>query len=170
MRIRGCIAVALVLGTILSCGYRFAGVGKLPAGIQSIYVGVLENPTAETGIEIILSNDIVYEFTRAGHPVVRTPSKADATLTGRIARLDIQTVSHKGAQQTQEERVTIVLSLRLIDSDNTILWAGNTLSENQTYEVESGNKKAVELNRRSAIESLSKRLAQNVYNRLVAGF
>jgi len=164
------IAGILVLGMILSCGYRFAGTGELPTGVRRICVAVLENPTAETGIETIFSNDIIYELTRGGHPISRTPAQADATLTGRIARLNIDSISHRGAQETSEERVTIVLSLQLADASNNIIWADNGISENQTYEVVTGNKSATQVNRRLAIETLSRRLAQNVYNRLTTGF
>jgi len=170
LRLRFCITGILVTGMILSCGYRFAGTGELPSGIRRICVTVLDNPSAETGIETIFSNDIIYELTRGGHPVSRTPSQADATLSGRIARLSIDSISRRGSQETWEERVTIVLSLKLTDAANNIIWADNGISENQTYEVVTGNKPATEVNRRLAIETLSRRMAQNVYNRLTTGF
>lgn len=154
----------------MACGYRFSGGGPLPGGIQNVCVAVLENPTAETGIESILSNDLIQEFTRSGYPVVRTTANADATLSGRIASLYNEPISRRGPQSTQESRVTIALNLRLVDPSENVIWSVNGISESQTYEVVTGDKTATEQNRRLAIEILSRRLAQTVYNHLTADF
>lgn len=167
---RYCYICLFIVWMIISCGYRFAGVGQLPSGVHHICVAVLENSTAETGIETILSNDLIYEFTRGGHRVVRTKAEADATLAGRIVSMNIDTISHRTAQRTQEVRVTLALNLTLTDTDGNVIWFVNPISENQSYEVVTGDKSGTEQNHRMAIEALSKRLAQTVYNHLTAGF
>ena len=154
----------------MSCGYRFSGTGQLPAGIQKVCVAVLDNPTAETGIETILLNDLIYEFTRGGHQVVYSKAEADATLAGRIASLNVDIISRKTAQKSQEVRITLALNLTLTDKDDNVIWFVNPISENQSYEVVTGDKSTTEQNHHKAIEVLSKRLAQTVYNHLTAGF
>jgi hypothetical protein len=47
-----------------SCGYRFVGSGSFPAGIKSVSIPILENRTSETGMENIITNDLIYEVTR----------------------------------------------------------------------------------------------------------
>ena len=67
----------ILLGSFLSaCGYRFAGGGSLPSGITSISVEMFENRTGETGVENIITNDLIYEFTRHEQVVV-TGSEVD---------------------------------------------------------------------------------------------
>ena len=47
---------ALWLVSATNCGYRFAGGGSFPGAVQSLFVDVLVNHSAETGIESILTN------------------------------------------------------------------------------------------------------------------
>lgn len=152
------------------CGYQFAEVGQLPGGVQRVFVAVLDNRTAETGIETILSNDLIHEFTRGGNPVSRNRQGADAVLTGRIADLRIDTVSRRGTQISLSRRVVLSVDLSLTGPSDSILWAVNRVSESQVYDIVEGNKPATEQKRRMAIKTLSKRLAETVYNRLTAGF
>ena len=67
------------------CGYHFAGEGSLPGNIRSIGVSMLANRTAETGVESIFTNDIIYEITRAKKVLLTSTDQADATLTGTRA-------------------------------------------------------------------------------------
>ncbi|MEE8399326.1 MAG: LptE family protein [Desulfobacterales bacterium] len=155
---------------LLSCGYQFAGVGQLPGDVQRVFVAVLENKTAETGIETILSNDLIQEFTRSGNPVARNRQGADAMLSGRIASLHIDTVSRRGTQSALSRRVVISVDLSLTDPSDNTLWSMNRVTESQVYDIVEGDKQATENSRRAAIRTLSKRLAETVHNRLTAGF
>lgn len=162
--------ICLLTIFLVSCGYQFAEVGQLPGGVQRVFVAVLDNRTAETGIETILSNDLIHEFTRGGNPVSRNRQGADAVLTGRIADLRIDTVSRRGTQISLSRRVVLSVDLSLTGPSDSILWAVNRVSESQVYDIVEGNKPATEQKRRMAIKTLSKRLAETVYNRLTAGF
>ena len=64
MRIKYIGIIFLFCVQTTACGYRFAGTGNLPAGVESIFIEVLENRTAETGIENTFTNELIYEFTR----------------------------------------------------------------------------------------------------------
>ena len=96
------------------CAYRFAGGGELPGAVKIVSIAVLENKTAESGIENIITNDLIYEFTRNGK-VVAKKDDADAYLTGTIESANDEAISHKGDHTSLERRVKVVLGLKLKD-------------------------------------------------------
>ena len=152
-----------------ACGYRFAGSGSLPSGITSISVKMFKNRTAETGVENIITNDLIYEFIRHGQAVLTGKDKADAVLTGVIVSISSKTISHKGEYTSNERRVELKVDLQLTDKSGGVIWSAKDISDNEAYKV-SSTKQITELNKRVAIKRLSKRLAENIYNRLTADF
>jgi len=154
-----------------ACGYMFSGSGNFPAGIKNIYVTMLENRTSETGMENIVTNDLVYEFTKknAKDTLANSKDRAEAILTGVIYSLGIDTISHKGTITSLERRVKVSISLRLTDQSGKIIWYRENVSAHETYDVVS-DKLRTEQNRRAAISALSKRLAERVYNSLTDDF
>ena len=155
--------------TVAACGYRFTGGGDLPEGIRKISVTILENRTQETGLENVVTNDLIYEFTRSGKAEVTDREQADAILSGVIRSMRTATVTHRGEQTALERRVTISVDLKLTDQAGEALWAVKGLSANETYVVES-DKLDTEENKREAIAELSKRLAEKVFNRMTGDF
>jgi hypothetical protein len=159
-----CLAVAVAM-LAAGCGYRFAGGGDFPFGVKKIFVPVFENRTSETGIETVFTNDFIYEFTRDGKVDVVERQDADAVFSGKISRLNTQTVARSGTQSPLERRVTVYLDLNLIDGGGNVLWTARGVSDDETYEVVS-EKLAEERLKRSAIKVLSKRMAEMVYGRV----
>jgi outer membrane lipopolysaccharide assembly protein LptE/RlpB len=160
----------ILLGSFFSaCGYRFAGGGSLPSGITSISVKMFENRTAETGVESIITNDLIYEFSRHEQVVVTGSDKADAILTGVVQSISERAISHRGEYTSDERRVVLKLDLQLTDRTGGVIWSGKGVSDNEAYQVMSG-KQATELSKRIAIQRLSKRLAENIFNRLTVDF
>jgi len=160
----------LFFGVLLTaCGYRFTGGGELPENVRKISVSVFENKTQETGLESVITNDLIYEFTRSGKASVTSRERAEAILTGVIKSMHITTASHKGEDTALERRVTIVVDLNLVGHDNRILWVRKNLSANETYLVES-DKLATENNKSEAIREMSQRLAETVFNSMTDDF
>jgi outer membrane lipopolysaccharide assembly protein LptE/RlpB len=160
----GWLAIALISG----CGYRFSGGGSLPKDVKQVFVAMLENRTEETGIESILTNDLIYEFSRSG-TFASGKNQADAHLTGVIDSITKGTISRIGINTSQERRVSLLISFRLTGKDGALLWSARGMSENETYIVET-DRETTDRNRRVAIESLSKRMAEKVYQRLTDNF
>ena len=161
-------AIFCFLAFLSACKYKFAGGGTLPSGINSVCVTILENRTSETGVENTFTNNLIYEFTRNGK--FASIDKADAILSGVVKSMSIETISRSGAHTSIERRVTITLDLKLTDNDGRIIWSAKGVSGNEAYKVVSDNKLSTEQNRRSAISTLSKRLAEKVYNSLTEDF
>ncbi|MEA1948833.1 MAG: LptE family protein [Thermodesulfobacteriota bacterium] len=152
-----------------ACGYQFTGGGSLPSGITSISIEMFENRTSETGAETIITNDLIYEFTRHRQVVLTGRDNADAVLTGVIVSSSSKTISRKGEYTSNERRVILKLDLQLTDKSGGVIWSAKAVSENEAYQV-MPEKQSTERNKRVAIERLSKRLAENIFNRLTADF
>ncbi len=153
-----------------SCGYRF-GSGKLfPPGIKYICFDILENPTSETSIDVVITNDLIRQFTINTDIVPTNRDSSDAVLSGKISSMKIRTISRTGALTATERRVTISVDLKLTKNDGTIVWSGKDITDSETYPVIDSDKYNTESNRRSAISKLSERLAETVYSRITNRF
>jgi outer membrane lipopolysaccharide assembly protein LptE/RlpB len=160
------IFIALFLS---ACGYHFAGSGNLPGGLKSIAIDVLKNRTSETGLENIVTNDLINEFILRGRTVEKNSKKADAVLSGVIESSRITTISRQGQQSPLERQVEITVNLKLTRSDGRVIRSVPGISDYEAYNV-AADKQATEMNKRRAIETLSKRLAEKIHNRLTEDF
>jgi outer membrane lipopolysaccharide assembly protein LptE/RlpB len=164
-------AWAIILFWLLfsACGYQFTGGGNLPSGITSISIEMFKNRTAETGVETIITNDLIYEFTRHEQVVVTRSDKADAILTGVVKSISERTISHKGEYTSNERRVEVKVDLKLTGQSGGVIWSSKDISDNEAYKVLS-TKQVTERNKKVAIKRLSKRLAETIFNDLTADF
>jgi outer membrane lipopolysaccharide assembly protein LptE/RlpB len=159
------VAVWVFLST--ACGYRFSGSGNLPSGVTAVFITIFENRTLETGLENVITEDIVYEFTRNNRAASR--KNADAILSGVVRSMHTETISRAGQHTAIERRVTVSVDLRLTDVDGREIWSAKSVSANEAYEVAS-NKFETEQNKQDAISVLSKRLSAKIYDRLTNDF
>jgi len=159
--------VAAVLSTT-ACGYRFSANRNLGENITTVSVNMLENRTAETGVESIFTGDLIFEFTKNGNPVVDSDN-ADVILSGTIETMPVATVAYRGQITSIERRITAVVSLSLSDRNGRVIWSANGISESETYGILS-EKIATDYNKREAIKALSQRLAEDVYGRIMDKF
>lgn len=153
---------------VTGCGYRFSGSGELPAKAESVFVAILENRTAESGVEHIFTNDLIYELNRNGQRVVGR-ELADLALSGTIDAISIETVAYRGQTTSVERRVRAWLSLKLTDRAGRTVWSRPGLMGEEAYSV-LDEKAATDYNKRLAIQSLSKRMAEEVFNRMTDAF
>lgn len=151
-----------------ACGYRFAGSGNLPGKMNTVFVEVLENRTAETGIEGIFTADLRYEFIR--NKMNAPKAEADGVLSGVIKSLWVGTISRQSENTSQERRVTVSLDLRLKDRAGKVIWTADHLSVSEAYSVQAANKTVVDNNKREAIAQVSKRVAESIFYRLTEDF
>ena len=161
--------LSLVILPLSGCGYSFSGSGDFIAGIDSVHIAIFKNQTTETGAGNVLTNDLVYEFTRSGIVKLVPKPLAEAYLTGIIRSMRIETVSRRSTSTSLEQRVTFWVTVSLHRSDGTRIWTAHDISENETYEV-AEEKVATDQNRRVAVTRLSQRLAERIYFRLTDVF
>ncbi len=157
----------LVMGlTVQACGYRFAGSGTLPGNVTALAIHMLDNRTAEAGIETIVTNDLVNQFILNSRIKLMESDDAQAVLSGSVTGIRVDTASRVSYLESSERRVTVTVFLMLTHKDGRVLWQDGTLSDNEVYDVVTDNKAATNRNKRQAIAVLSNRLAEKAFNRL----
>jgi len=154
---------------LAACGYRFAGGGSLPGGAESISVLMPENRSAESGIQAQLNSDIVYEFTRRESARIAPPETADAILSGVIKSVQDTDIARTGTSTASQRRVTLTIDMQLENKNGEVLWRRSGLSDYEAYDV-AANCSGTDLNRRDAIEKVTKRLAEAVYKGITENF
>jgi outer membrane lipopolysaccharide assembly protein LptE/RlpB len=164
----------LILCTILAtaCGYRFAGQGQYPKGVQHIYIEVFENRTSKTGIERTVTNQVIFEFTRQREKsLASSPSSADAILRGVITKIRTQTIARVGTEVASQREVFMTVDLELVPKDGgQVLWAAKDISDRQAYDVAENSKIITDQNETNAITVLSERMSERIFNRLTNDF
>ncbi len=165
--------VALILLSYLlglaACGYRFSGGGELPGNIHKVYISIFENKSGETGIEMLLSNYLVNQFTRFKTVKIVKRDEAEAILTGTIKGTHIRAIAHETPNQPAEESITLYIDVEMTSPDGRLLWSANDIAATDTYDV-APEKIRTEQNKRSAIAILSERAAERIYYRLTDQF
>lgn len=163
------ITSLLIILSFTACGYHFSGGGDLPEGIQTVSIGIFENRSGETGIETLLTNYLVNQFTRFDNVRIVDRNEAEAVLTGTIKNARIRTIAHKSPTQAAERRITLFLDVELRDAEGQKIWSANDISASDSYEV-AAEKWRTEQNKKSAIAVLSERVAERIYYRLTDRF
>lgn len=166
---RHCMAVLCFLLVMTGCGYRFAGGGDLPGGVRRLSVGVFENKTREKGLEAQIANDLIYQFTRYDNIKLTDRSRSEGHLTGVIRSARVTTVTHASANVSAERRIQVVMDVKLTAPDGRLIWSGDAISAYETYEVAS-DKSTTEQNKKSALTTLSSKVAERIYYRLTDNF
>ena len=155
---------------LFSCGYRFAGSGSFPAGVESIFIEVFENRSSRIGVERIVTSQLIFEFTRQRkRSLTSSPNKADAILKGVIVGINTQTISRIGTAVANEREVILTVDLRLIRQGGEVIWAAKGLSDRQAYDVADAKLETDE-NLDNAIAVLSERMSERIFNRLTDDF
>lgn len=167
---RKALLIILVLWVFFSaCGYRFTGSGGFPAGIKTMSITIFENRSVVTGLENTVTNDLIYEVTRSKGVVLVRKDKAEADLSGVIVSTQTGAISRRDVGTSTERRVTVTLNLKLTNTSGIIIWSVKGVAQSEAYVVED-DKQGTEQNRQDAISKASKRLAEEVYNRLTENF
>ena len=166
------IGLLLLLAALLSaCGYRFAGSGDFPDGVNTIFIEVLDNRTSTIGVERSVTNQLIFEFSKQRESsLVSNRETADAILTGSINSIITQTISRVDTEVANEREVVMSIDLRLIKKDSgSVIWAARGLSDREAYDVET-SKIETDRNQDLAIARLSERISERVFNRLTDDF
>jgi outer membrane lipopolysaccharide assembly protein LptE/RlpB len=163
--------ISLCLFCLSGCGYRFAGSGSFPEGVNYIFIEVLEKRTSKTGVERIVTNQMIFEFSRRReNSLVSKLDEADAILEGSINSIRTQTISRLGTSVANEREVTMTVDLKLIKRDGgAVIWAASGLSDREAYDVADA-KIETDRNEELAIGRLSERLSERIFNRLTDDF
>ena len=153
-----------------ACSYRFAGSGGFPDNVEKIFIEIFENSTSKAGIERVVTNQLIFEFTRQREQSLASDVEdADATLKGVILSIRTKTISRVGTEVASEREVIMSLDLRLIKPNGEVIWTAKGLSGRQAYDV-SDLKLENDRNESLAIARLSERISERIFSRLTDDF
>ncbi|MCF8036288.1 MAG: hypothetical protein K9K62_05420 [Desulfobacteraceae bacterium] len=161
--------IVFLAACVAACGYRFSGGGRLPGDVTRLTIQTFENRSGEIGIESVITNDIIYEFTRTGKADITKNQTAQAVLTGVIRSARSSTISHVSSHTTADRRITVTVDVELARPSGKVLWSGSDISASEEYTV-ADDKIVTEQNKKSAVAKLSSRLAQRIYYRMTDDF
>ncbi len=153
-----------------ACGYRFAGSGGFPDNVEKIFIEIFENRTSKAGIERVVTNQLIFEFTRQREQSLASDAKdADATLKGVIQSIRTKTISRVGTEVASQREVIMTVDLRLVKQKGDVIWTAKGLSGRQAYDV-SDQKLENDRNESLAIARLSERISERIFSRLTDDF
>ena len=152
-----------------SLAIELAGSGSLPSNIKSIRVTIFKNNTTETGLENVITNDIIYEFTRKKKDAIKDNDQAEGILSGIIKSVRTDTIARQGQSTSLTRRVYVTVNVKLTNRTGGVIWSVNGITESEAYDVTS-DKPTTERRKRDAIDKASKLLAENIFNRLTEDF
>ena len=162
------VPVCLVL--VISCGYRFAGSGGPPQGIEKLYIELLDNKTTESGIDARITNALKNEFIQKYRGVLVGRETATAILSGSVIGIRTETVSSRGSLTPLERRIYLTIDLTLKSTGSERIWFAKGITTSDTYTVVSGDKEASEQNKRDILQDLAGRIAEISFHRLADDF
>ncbi|MDY0190335.1 MAG: LptE family protein [Desulfuromonas sp.] len=166
------ISCALLLVLVASgCGYHLPGSGtSLPEDINTLCIEPFANKTTEPFIETQLTNEVRDQFARRQTmQVVSSDAQADAILSGNVTSYRSNSITYDQNDDITEYRVTMVVEAKLVRSvDSEVIWQGTVQWQEEFYAND--DRAEQDYSESEAQETLTRRLAQEVYNRITDDF
>ncbi len=164
------LMLLLVVLLLSACGYHFPGQGgALPGGVKRIHIAMFDNLTRESLLENRLTSEIIDIFSGRANLRQVAIEEAEAELTGRILSYDSRSISYQQGDQISKYRVDMVVAVRLQRTDNqALLWEG-TVRWQTEYDA-AADKMLQRDDERRAQDELARRLAEEIYSRLLDDF
>jgi hypothetical protein len=162
--------VSVCLLALPSCGYRFAGGGALPQGVDSLFIELLDNKTTEPGVDVLVTYQLKNEFIRKYPGALVDRGVAAAILSGTVVGVRTETVSRRGVLTALERSVSLTVDLTLKTVTNKRIWFAKGIKGSDTYSVVSGDKESTEENKRIALRDIAQRIAETAFYRLTDDF
>lgn len=164
------LLIALLV-VISACGYSFRGSkNNLPSDVKTVAIPTFANRTTELRIDSVMTDDVIYQFTRSGLLKVVSVDKADAVLKGTITSIYVSDVALTRAETSRQRRVIVTISAQLVRvRDKKVLWKARTLSEFRSYNV-TNNPVSDEAAKQAAMAEAAEELAQTLHDRVFENF
>jgi len=163
------LALALVTG---GCGYHVAGTANLlPKEIHTIAVPAWKNVSTQYRFSDYIAEAVTRELnTRTRYTIVADPAKADAVLTGSVARLLASaTVLDPVTNRATAAQVIVQVQVRLTGRDGRILFDQPSLEFRDRYEISIDPKQYFDESQ-VATERMARDIARTVVSAVLENF
>ncbi len=144
--------ILCLLILVSGCGYRFAGTGDFAEGTESIFIPILENRTSESRLEKLVTDDLIYVFTKNRKDILAgSIDDADAVLYGIVNSISTTTISRDDPNTSSERSVKLFVDTKLVVPEGRVIWRVKGITADEAYNVVPDNKYRTEQNRQEAI-------------------
>ena len=166
------VMVILFIALLAGCGYHTPGSSDSWVGgdARVLYLQLFENQTTEPYLENYITDALVAELSRSRLvELTEDPARADVQLVGEVKDFSSSARGYGTSDQITDYLATMKVSVRLLDKGtNEILWQGN-LQRSEDYLATVNKNQQLEGERLASLQ-VSKRLAEDIYSRLLNSF
>ncbi|MEE9614525.1 MAG: LptE family protein [Thermodesulfobacteriota bacterium] len=149
-------------------GYRMAST-TMPGEVTSVYVPFFKNSTQRPGVETVLTNAVIDEFTTTVDIVDK--GRAEAVLEGTVMFYELKPVSYSTRDVVREYRLTITLAMKLVRaSDGEVLWEDDEITDYGDYVVDIEDVTATKDAEWDALRKMARDTARLVKERMLERF
>lgn len=154
-RMRRGLSVLIAVALLAGCGFRLAGTGGLPEGLQTVDLsGNLDDDQFEA---------LSARLTQAGASVVESGSDGAVRLQVQLITVADRNLVASASTGRTVVRLTRALNYSLRDADNALLLGPTKLTQQRDLQLDDDNLLASTEERRNAVVDLELAL----YNRLI---
>jgi hypothetical protein len=108
----------------------------MPAGVKTVHVPVLQNKTAEPGIEDFITQALTQAVVQSGARIAANAQEADAVLEGAIVEYRLIGLSFDTSTNVTSYRLIIGLALTFKDlKQNKVIWKQDRIEERADFQV-----------------------------------
>jgi hypothetical protein len=165
------IPIALLLLTLLGCGYRFVDERAVFADARRIQLVTFENRSTEPGYEQMLVDAISEEFVRRGalRPVYGA-AQGELVMRGEIRQVRVRASSFSSVALAVEDRVEIQLDIAVTRAaDDELVWERENFEFSELF-LSSPDPQVYESNKEQALRRLSALIAERIHDELFQRF
>ena len=169
---RTVLLMALLFLLMAGCGYHAPGAGDAWIGQQgrTLYVELFANRTVEPYLDSVVTEEVAIHLSRSRlAELVEDRNGADLLLGGTVTNFASNAAAYDASDDISEYSAYMTVKARLIrKGDGKVLWQ-EEFSRSQTYPA-LANKSAQQEGESLAARVLSRRIAEDIYARLLAAF
>ena len=157
--------------TVAACGYSFRGKqNNLPSDIDTVAIPVFKNNTGEERIEVGVTDEVIFQFTKSQMLSIVSKSEADAILYGTVEKIETDDVALTTDETSRSQKVLLTVSAKLVRRDNgNLLWQNKRLVQRRIFNV-GDTPQITSQNKVTAINEAAKDLAQTLHDSVFENF
>ncbi|MDI6796519.1 MAG: LPS assembly lipoprotein LptE [Desulfatibacillaceae bacterium] len=162
-----CISILALVFFAGGCGYSFTVSGiQDDAPGRALFVPVVENQTAESGLGVSLADAFLEELVRTRRFRPAGPDDAEFVLEATVRAIQDEGLARRTGGDAFTRRVRLIVDARLLDSSARVVWQETGLSQYEDFVVSQTDMGLTRSARQKALMRLSERLARSVGDRI----
>lgn len=166
------ILALVVLLFVASCGYHVPGQGDGWVGREgrSLKIALFQNQTSEPYLENVLKDELVKVFSTSRLvELTEQESSADLLMRGEVVEFESRPLAYDSRDEVSEFYASMSVRAVLLNRSSGEVYWQQTLSRSETFDA-FGDKNVRQEAQSLASREVSRRLAEDIYARLLVDF